>query len=385
MNLLQIDELKTLIEQAESPCVSIYMPTHEAGQETQEDPIRLKNLLRRAEGQLQEMGMAAEKAGSLLKPASDLLLDSIFWRHQSDGLAIFVCPGFYRHYRLPLSFREVVIAGSHLHLKPLMPLFTGDGRFYVLAMSQNGTRILQGTRYSVRELRADELPASLAEVLRFDVAEKQLQFHTAPQARAGTGDAIYHGHGSGIDDAKHKKDLLRYVQAIDRGLQKMFATDKAPLVIAGVEYLQAIYREANSYPHLVPEGIAGSPDKLSARQLHERAWQIVEPIFTQGLDDAIGQYGRLAGTERASTDISTVLPAALQARNQYLFLAPNHQQWGRFDPQAGTVELHERPARGDEDLADLAAMYTLLNNGTVYAVDPGKLNNGHRIAAVFRY
>ena len=45
MDLLPRRELEGLILEREGPCVSIFLPTHRAGAETQQDPIRLKNLL----------------------------------------------------------------------------------------------------------------------------------------------------------------------------------------------------------------------------------------------------------------------------------------------------------------------------------------------------
>ena len=43
MELLSREELNGLVTPQEGPCVSIFMPTHRAGGETQQDPIRLKN------------------------------------------------------------------------------------------------------------------------------------------------------------------------------------------------------------------------------------------------------------------------------------------------------------------------------------------------------
>jgi hypothetical protein len=49
-------DLRQLVNNASAPCVSLYLPTHRAGPETQQDPIRLKNLLRKAESGLQAEG-----------------------------------------------------------------------------------------------------------------------------------------------------------------------------------------------------------------------------------------------------------------------------------------------------------------------------------------
>jgi hypothetical protein len=171
-------ELKKLIEEPEGLCVSIFLHTHRAGAQTQQDPIRLKNLLREAEGRLLAKGLRASEADELLTPARELLDDSVFWQHQSDGLAIFLSPGVFRYYRLPLNFEDLVVVADLYHLKPLLPLLTGDGQFYVLALSQNEVKLLQGTRHSVSEVELEDAPESLADTLRYDDQEKQLQSHT---------------------------------------------------------------------------------------------------------------------------------------------------------------------------------------------------------------
>jgi hypothetical protein len=51
-------------------CVSIYMPTHRTGAETQQDPIRLKNLLREAEKHLFAKGVSTRDVQEMLEPAS---------------------------------------------------------------------------------------------------------------------------------------------------------------------------------------------------------------------------------------------------------------------------------------------------------------------------
>jgi hypothetical protein len=82
-----------------------------------------------------------------------------------------------------------------------------------------------------------------------------------------------------------------------------------------------------------------------------------------------------------------VLPAASYGRVDQLFVAVGVQQWGIFNPgvSTATVDLHAEPELGDEDLLDAAAVHTLLNGGTVYAVEPGQVPDQAQLAAVFRY
>lgn len=388
MDMLDRDELKRLSGKRDGWHVSIFMPTHRAGPETQQDPIRLKNLLGKAEEDLIAAGLRPPEAQELLQPAEKLLHDGLFWQHQSDGLAMFLSPDLFRRYRLPFDFEELTVVADRFHIKPLLPLLSGDGRFYVLALSQNEIQLLQGTRYSVSEVNPEDIPESLAEALKYNDPEKRLQFHTTTRTPGGKGErpAAFHGHGvASADDPKNY--ILRYFHRVDEGLGELLGSERAPLVLAGVDYLLPIYREANTYPHLVAEGIEGSPEELRAEELHERAWPILQPLFLEARKEAAAQYRQLAGagSEQASSDLKEVVPAAYVGRVGTLFVALHTQKWGTFDADTHEVRLHGEEAPGDEDLLDLAAVHTLVNGGAVYAVEPEKVPDGAPLAAVFRY
>ena len=383
MAVVSSAELRALKENRAEWSISIYLPTFRAGQEVQQNPIRFKNLLREAEERLLAKGLRTPDVRELLEPGERLLRDSAFWRLQSDGLAVFIAPETFHHYRVPLAFAELVVVNDRFHVKPLLPLLTGDGLFYVLALSQNEVRLLQGTRFSVGAVDLEDVPTSLAEALRFDDPERQLQFRTNARALSGDGGGdrvAFHGHES---DAK--SDILRYFHKVDRGLRAMLADERAPLVLAGVEYLLPIYREANTYPHLVAEGLTGNPEEVSAADLHVRAWALVQPLFAQAQQEAAAAYQQHAGTDLASNQIVEVVPAAHQGRVKTLFVRLNRQQWGVFDAETQRVHLHDESEPGDEDLLDLAATQTVLNGGTVYAVQQEHMPDDALVAAVFRY
>ena len=379
MKLLSRAELETLIEEPEGLCVSIFLPTHRAGAQTQQDPIRFKNLLREAEAQLLVKELRAPETEELLRPARELLDDSVFWQHQSDGLAVFLSAGVFRYYRLPLNFEDLAVVADRYYLKPLLPLLTGDGQFYILALSQNEVRFLRATRHSVSEVELEDVPESLADTLRYDDQEKQLQFHTGTAGGRGGRAAIFHGHEP--DDPKD--DILRYFRQIDRGVQELLKGSQAPLVLAGVDYLLPIYREVSRYPHTIDEGVTGNPENLRPEELHERAWDAVRTRFSEAQRNATARYRQLAGTGQASRDVREIVAAAYYGRVETLFAASGAQQWGVFDPDTGEVDLHEEPEGGD--LLEFAAIQTVLHHGTVYVTNPDNMPADAAAASVFRY
>ncbi len=380
-SLISIDELLALASDASGTCVSIYLPTHKLGTQTQKDPIRFKNLMRKAGGKLASSGMRVQDARNLL--ASAQAIDNYqFWQHQSDGLALFICANVFGYYCLPLNFDELVVVSDRFHLKPLMPLLSGDGQFYILALSQNQVRLCQGTRYSVSEIGLKDVPTSIAEALQYDDPEKSLQFHTGTSGGADR-TAMFHGHGAGND--YRKDELLRYFRRVDSGLQELLKTQRAPLVLVGVDYLLPIYHQANTYPYLLDEGITRNPDELKAEELHAQVWKIVQPHFEQAIQEAEERYQTLVGTGKTAANIQEIVSAAYYQRIESLFVTVGQQKWGRFNSETGTVQVLCEPEPGDQDLMDLAALHTILNRGAVYAVEPEEVPGNAPIAAVLRY
>jgi hypothetical protein len=385
MKTFTLDELRRLTENHQGPCVSVYMPTHPIPVETQQDRTRLKNLLRKAAESLDTTGLRASEAESLLDPAAKLLGEMRFWKEQQEGLALFISRKLFRWYQLPTRFEELVVVADRFHLKPLLA-FLGGNEFFVLALSQNSVRLFEGFRFGMSEIDGLEgIPKSLAEALKYDELEKQLQFHTGTGARGDRGEraAMFHGHGVGTDDTKDR--LLRYFRQVDGGLRDFLREKRAPLVLAAVEYLFPIYREVNTYQYLLDKGITGNPELLSPDDLHQQAWSIVQPFFKKEQRQAAARYLQWAATGKASRDIKEIVPAAYHGRVEFLFVAIGRQQWGDFDPGANAVRLHDVAQPGDFDILDLAAVQTLLHGGAVFAVEPREVPEGALAAAVFRY
>ena len=379
------EELRNLAEIRSQTCVSLFMPTHPVGPDGQQDPIRLRNLLAEAEKRLLAMGMRAPEAQALLAPGEDLLPRRFFAENPANGLALFLTEGQAWQYPLSYEVEELVVVGSRMHLKPLLRSLRPDGVFYILALSQKQARLLQGTRHAVREVDVDSIPQGLKEALAEEEFVKSVQFHTATTAPVGRGTAIYHGHGAGEDDSKN--DILRYFQRVNHGLREWLGASQAPLVLAGVEYLHPLYREANSYPGLMEDGLYGNPDELRAEELHARAWEIVRPAIIQPREAAVEKFKALVGSGNplASTDVPEIVAAAHFGRVESLFARLGAHQWGRFEAETGEVVLQAEPTAENEDLLDMAAVQAHLNGGAVYVVPAEQMPVWQPLAAVFRY
>lgn len=361
--------------------MSIYVPTHRRGRETRQDPIRFMNLLRQAESRLSQEW--AERPDTVLEPCHALLGDVTFWRHQADGLAVFAAGGLFRCFRLPMTVDELLIVGASFHLSPLLPLVSGDGHFFVLALSQNAVRLFDATRLSMDELEVPQLPQNLEVALAGEEHEKQLQLRSVEPTRTGERTVIFHGHGGGKEDIKEL--LARYFRAVDRAVCERLAGQRAPLLLAGVRYYLPIYRSVTAYPKVLDGGVTGNPDALSPMELHAWAWAVAEPHFAAGRQETLAAYQERRGTARTADRLETIVPAARHGRVDALFVRRGASRWGCVDEATDSVTVHRDHGSQDVDLVDLAATRTLLTGGAVFVLDPEEMPERRPAAALLRY
>ncbi len=386
-DLITKDTLTALLQQQEDLSISIFLPTLRAGKEIQQNVIRFKNLLTRAEEQAESLGIRTPRRRGIFEPARQFLEETPFWQHQSDGLSFFLTPNLLRYYRLPYQVSSVSVVSKTFHVKPLFPLFSEDTTFYLLALSQKQVRLFQATLYDVRQLELEDMPGSLEEMLADEEREKEVQMHSGDRVgnTRDKGSAVFHGQGAGSDEANAKR--LQFFHQVDRSVQTHLQGQQAPLVLAGVEALFPLYRRANTYPHLLDQGVQGNPDGLSAKQLHAQAVEIVRPVLLKNWNEDEARYRQLAanGGGKTSQRLREILSAAYYGRVETLFAAVGVQQWGTFDEKTDTAHLHDEQNPGDGDLLNAAAVQTLQHGGKVYAVPPTDIPATGTIAAILRH
>lgn len=386
MDLLTKDDLKTLGQAKDGAAVSLYLPTHRAGADVRENAIRFKNRVQEAERLLGEKGLEEKEVNALLEPAQALIEDNDFWQQQADGLAMFLSGGESQRYRVPLEFDELTVVANRFHLKPLMSLLAGDGHFYILAASINKARLFEATRGGISEVELPEdTPGSMDYATRFDDPEKSPQQHSTSGSERGAArpDVTYHGTGAGDDDKSER--TLRYLRMLETGVTDTINEGNAPLLFAGVDRIFSYYQEANHYNHLLDDFVSGNPDEWDETEIHEKAWEIMEPYFDKAKQEAMQGYKAVAHTETSSADLEDIVKSAADARIDTLIVGVGEQVWGSYDEDSRELERHDAQQPDNEDLLDFAAVHTLINGGTVYAVPAEHVPDGGSVVATYRW
>jgi hypothetical protein len=383
MDAIDAADLHRLLQNQLGFATTIYMPTHVVGPNAPDDTLRLKNLVSTAKHKLIEYGRRPADVRESLKVIHDLPHDAEFWDRRSKGLAIFLSDSSFERFRLGTPVDEAVIVNRRFHVKQLLPSVVADGRFFILAASQNHVRLLQATRYACASIPVQGLPVNLDETLNLVGAERGQQVHSAMHGSLGKQAAVFHGQGGERETAKD--EIVQFFRAVDAALRPVLRESQAPLILAMVEYEAPLFRDVCAYPHLAEEIVAGNFDYDSEHDLHGQALPIAERVFGRQREEAGARYCELAQTKRASDRLDAILPAAIEGRVETLFLDYHAVELGAFDPATRFISYGCRPGGGCGDLLDRVAVESLLRHGHVYAVDRAEMPCKGPVAAIFRY
>ncbi len=359
----------------DGPCVSLFMPTHRFGPETQQDPVRLRNLIDRAAGDLRADAVPDGVIDDVLIPLRALSEDRVFWQHQADGLAAFSAPGRFARFRVSRPLAAEATVAASFRVRPLLPAVLGDEAFFVLALSQNTVRLFEATRDTIGEMVPGPVVGSMVQTLANEDHQRQLQY------RSAGGEAQFHGHGAG--DEIDKAEVERFLRAVDQAVVERLGDEHSPLVLACVGYYLPIYQSVTQYAHLVDGVVEGNPEHRTPAELHAPAWALVESLLAERRDGELHHFHDTLGTGRSITAVDEIVVRAREGRVDTLFVAEAPPEWGRIDPDDGTVIRASEPSIACEDLVDRAVFDTLGCGGTVRVVDAAAI--GAVAGALLRY
>jgi len=383
-NILDRTDFDTLSANHSPFCVSIYLPTHMAGEPVREskDILMLKNQIKQAYEQLEARGMASGNIPTYMQHIEALLDDRDFWEHQWNGLALFLSEDYFEAFRIPLEVEPFTYVGTHFYLRPMIPLLNDQTRFYLLKLALEEVVLYEGSHYQLNRIPVEAItPQKLEEVVGYDYKEASLQFHSG-QGEGGA--AIFHGHGSGKDD--RKIEVTKFCRAVNEGLHTILHDASYPLVVAAVAYIFAIYEEVNTYNHLLSTPISGNPESVAEEELHQEAWEIVMTATRKELDEKQEQFQNLSQTLQTSADLRDILTGAMNGKVDTLFIEKNKEVWGTFDPQENLLDLDQHPNLHNDALLHRAAIETLDKGGVVYEVHTDEMPEaGATVMALFRY
>jgi hypothetical protein len=349
-----------LANHKDNPCITIYLPTHQAGAEVNErvDQVAFKQSLAEVRDSMRSKGHDNASIEKLLEPGYELMADEKFWRSLTKGLAVFICNDRFRYMKLPFEPGKQTLVNSSFLVSPLIPLMTTKEYFYLLVISKKQAKLFRADSFGMEYVTVPNLPQDMEEGLGYD-------------------------GGTNYDQ---KAELAIYFETVDDIIWKeILHNEHVPLLLAGVEYLIPIYRSVSDYKHVYEDALTGSHERDDTMALYELAMQKMVPYFEQRTHKALELYGNQSATSLTTSIQDDIIPAAHYGQVSHLFVQKGAHIWGTFDEANNELHIHESEENGDDDLLDTAVAKTLLTGGDVYVLDKEMMPAESVVAAVLRY
>jgi hypothetical protein len=383
-----LSELAALAEERIGPCATLYLgwpgakPTDRA-----EASVRLRKLISRLE---ERLGTAGGPAAETLDRVSKLAAAAGAITSTGGGIAIFAAPGFERIVRVDKPVDDRVVVGPRFHLLPLVFALRPTGDVWILAISENGSRLIRSRPDGTTDVTIPDAPTSLEDSARYDVHTRDIQSHSGSTSPSGgeRHSTIFHGHGAAKDSKE--VELARYARLVARAAGRLFATSRPILVFAGVEKILSLVRSSLDVGFIDGGTIAGSPDRIGDEELVRSARAITQPLVGERNLRIVEEFPRLRSRDRASADPSTILDAALSGRVERIIFTDRDGPQGRYDPHSrrlefGSASPASAPGNEVEDIANLALTLAVRTGAEPVWVPADRVPFSESFGATMRY
>jgi hypothetical protein len=359
------EDLKRLQAYRGYPALSLRLPTHRAMPEAQQDPTRLKNVIRRAEHALKERGVEASVAQDYVARLEQFQRD-LDYRHLEAGLEIFVGRGLFEAVLLPEPVDEAVVIGDSFLTRDLVRALNRQPRYFLLLLSEKGTRWFRGWGRQLREETGGAFPMSN------DVNPDQ-----PPE-----------GFNKGVDPKRRANERIKvFMKHVADEAAVRLQGQSTPLFLAGVDRLRATYLEAAGQTS-VAGVIEGNLDHSPVSAIAHAAIPAVEAWMSARRHEVLGRFESVNGTRHGASGLDETAYAAAMGRVDTLLLENPYAVAGSFDRQTGQLQ-HAEGNKADVasgDIVDEVVETVLERGGEVYFYSQGSLaRTGARMAAILRF
>lgn len=378
--MITINDVKKLASHDKRPFVSLYVPI-DRGPDARKNPIELKNAVAEAKSQLKAWPDKIGTADRFLNRVEESIEDDDLWGQPGAGLSLFAAEDLFQTYRAPVRFQNSAFVESVAHILPLLTALEDGTEFFVLAISQNGVRLLRGTRSTVSALDLPDAPAHVNDLFHGEEAP-ELQLRSTRDQDGGD-QAIFHGHAD--TESLSEENILRFLRAVDKQVSKKLREETAPLLFTGDTSLFAMYEDVNTYPKLLKRPIQGNPDVISEQDLHELAWPLLEDELNERRKQEIADTQDAIGQGLGSTDLHTVIKAAAEGRVDRLLVVKEKEAWGSYNADNHSIRVFPERTHACDELRNLAAVLTLRRDGTVRVLSDDECPYETALAARFRF
>ena len=160
---------------------------------------------------------------------------------------------------------------------------------------------------------------------------------------------------------------------------------RLPLILAALSQHHALFRSVSRNARLLASGIDINPETLPIDALRERAWQVMEPVYREGLAALADRFTAACASELGDDRLHEIAEAAAAGRVATLLLEADRHVPERLEAASGRVHRADLEHPKVDDVLDDLAEHVLRTGGEVVIVPASNMPSTTGLAAIFRY
>jgi hypothetical protein len=353
--------LQSLQAHRDYPSVSVLAPTHRTAPSNKQDPIKVKNLVRKAIARLH--GEFTRREVAAVVANLQRLVRDVDWQHTLDGLALLASKERAAALSLPFRVKPRAVIDRTFATRDLVYAFNRAPPYRVVVLS-HAARL-------------------------FDAWTTVLDEHTAkpfPMAHRGPGGATKLPGGQGINRSAVRDDAHRsFFRSVDDAVAAVQKADPLPLVVVGVERNLAFFQEVTRQARSIAGLLAGNHERTPPHALGKLVWPVFEAGATRWRTEALVRLDQAVGANRHASGIDQVWRAAAAAKCRTLLVEKQFKYPADVSPEGDRLLPYTgKGTAALDDAVDEVIERVMAGGGEVFFYAPGDLDVHQKIAAVLR-
>ncbi|MFI0923681.1 chemotaxis protein [Streptomyces sp. NPDC021012] len=345
------------------PAVSLVMPTHRREPDNAQDPVRLRNLLARAEKELEDdPGVTRERRADVLSQLERAVAE-IDLVHAEDGLVIYVAPGEHQVWTVARTVPERVVIADTFLTRNLVAARSAEWPYWALTVAADRIALWNGAPERAVEHTADGFP--LTRSLEDPDAERKERIGDLPSTF-------------------RDEDTRTFFREAHDALRTVLASEPRPLYVIGEAPAVSLLEETGS----LPQGTATLHQGGLGRGPEEAVRKAVSPLLTAHAEavtaTVLAELDAARGRHEYAGGLDEVHQAAQEGRIRLLAVEEHYRtvvrDYGDHLEPADASDLDSR-----DDIVDEIVEQALEKGAEVRFVPDGSLADANRIAAVLRF
>ena len=348
-------------------CVSIIVPLHKQLPQRNQNKLIVKNAVNEAKATL-KADFQDKDINTLIKKLDEMQTLETF-TGAADGVGLFVGENISKIIHFPFEVKRKVVVDFSFEVRDVIFANNWLPQYFVLALSNNKTRLFKARGLGVEEVINESFPLSY---------EEQFQY---PDRQKPKVSGSYGSEESTIREERQKN----FYRHLDKLLQPYFKNNTWPIILLGVADQQALFKSITHYKNNIAINLNGNFDHFSSSEIARKIWPEVIRLRQQKDNEAINKLEKLAATGKVISGIKQVWEE-INDGGKTLVVEKDYNQPGYLNQKSGALSLNVQNNDNNDswykikDLVDDVIETILNGQGKVIFVENGKLAKFQKIA-----